>query len=58
VGDWRSRPARGLVWVIDPRRRLARIYRQDGTEAVIAEHESLDGENVAPGFSCPLTSIL
>jgi Uma2 family endonuclease len=57
VGDWLEGGAR-LVWVIDPKRRLARIYRQDGTEAVIPEPESLDGENVVPGFSCPLTSIL
>jgi Uma2 family endonuclease len=57
VGDWLEAGAQ-LVWVIDPRRRLARIYRQDGTEAVIPEHESLDGENVVPGFSCPVTSIL
>jgi Uma2 family endonuclease len=57
VGDWLEACAR-LVWVIDPKRRLARIYRQDGTEAVIPEDESLDGENVVPGFSCRLTSIL
>lgn len=57
VGDWLEAGAR-LVWVVDPRRRLARIYRQDGTEAVIADHESLDGENVVPGFKCMLTTIL
>jgi|SRR5262245_25658560 len=57
VGDWLEAGAR-LVWVIDPRRRLARIYRQDGTEAVVLEHESLDGEDVVPGFNSVLTSIL
>jgi Uma2 family endonuclease len=57
IGDWLEAGAR-LVWVVDPRRRHARIYRQDGTEAVIAEHENLDGEDVLPGFSCQLTQIL
>lgn len=57
VGDWLEAGAR-LVWVIDPRRRLARIYRQDGTEAVMLEHETLDGEDVVPGFTCALTSVL
>ena len=57
VGDWLEAGTR-LVWVIDPRRRLARVYRQDGSEAVVREHESLDGEDVVPGFSTALTSIL
>jgi Uma2 family endonuclease len=57
VGDWLEAGAR-LVWVIDPRRRLARVYRQDGTEALVAEHESLDGEDVVAGFSCFLADIL
>ena len=57
VGDWLEAGAR-LVWVIDPRRGRARIYRHDGTEAVIADHEVLDGEDVVPGFSCELAAIL
>ena len=57
VGDWLEAGAQ-LVWVIDPRRRLARVYRQDGTESVISDGESLDGEAVVPGFSCPLAAIL
>ena len=57
VGDWLEAGAR-LVWVIDPRRRLARVYRQDGTEALVAEHESLDGEDVVAEFSCLLADIL
>jgi len=56
VGDWLDAGAR-LVWVIDPRR-LARIYRLDGSETLISEGENLDGETVVPGFSCPLATIL
>jgi len=57
VGDWLSAGTR-LVWVIDPEHRLARIYRQDGTETTLGETEPLAGEDVLPGFSCPLASIL
>src|SRR5262245_32495953 len=34
VGDWLSAGTR-LIWVIDPERRTARVYRQDGTESTI-----------------------
>ena len=57
VGDWLEGGVR-LVWVIDPERRVARVYRQDGTESHLAENGVLDGEDVLPGFSCTLTSIL
>jgi|SRR5579859_3445929 len=57
IGDWLSAGAR-LVWVIDPARRLARIYREDGSESVVPENGALDGEGLLPGFSCPLASVL
>jgi len=57
VGDWLEAGAR-LAWVIDPQRRLARVYRADGTESLLAESDALDGEDVLPGFSCPLGAIL
>ena len=57
VGDWLEAGAR-LVWVIDPERRMARVYRPDGTESSLAEGESLAGEDVVPGFACLLGSIL
>ena len=57
VGDWLEGGAR-LVWVIDPERRVARVYRLDGTETHLAENGTLEGEDVLPGFSCTLTSIL
>jgi Uma2 family endonuclease len=57
VGDWLSGGAR-LVWVIDPERRLARIYRADGSETMVEADGRLDGEDVLPGFSCQLASIL
>jgi len=57
VGDWLEAGAR-LVWVIDPERRLARIYRHDGTETTQAEAEQLSGEDILPGFTCLLSAIL
>ena len=57
IGDWLEGGAR-LVWVIDPERRVARVYRQDGTETHLAENGALDGEDVLSGFACTLTSIL
>lgn len=57
VGDWLAAGTR-LVWVIDPERRIARIYRHDGTESILTERERLNGEDVLPGFSCELAAIL
>ncbi len=57
IGDWLEGGAR-LVWVIDPERRVARVYRQDGTDTHLAESGTLDGEDVLPGFACSLTSVL
>jgi hypothetical protein len=34
------------------------LYRQDGTERIVAAEEMLDGEDVVPGFSCLLSAIL
>jgi len=57
VADWLSAETR-LVWVVDPERRLARVYRHDGSEAMVTAEGALDGEDVLPGFSCSLASIL
>lgn len=57
VGDWLEAGVR-LVWVIDPERRLARVYRLDGTESVVSEREQLKGEDVLPGFECEVASII
>jgi len=56
VGDWLEAGAR-LVWLIDPERRIARVYRPDGSESTIAADGQLDGEDVLPGFACSLAGI-
>lgn len=57
VGQWLTAGSL-LVWVVDPVRRLARVYRANGSESVLGESESLDGEDVVAGFSCRLGEIL
>lgn len=57
VADWLDAGTR-LVWVIDPGRRVARVYRADGSESVVGPGGLLDGEDVIPGFRCPLDVIV
>ena len=57
VADWLSAGTK-LVWVIDPERRLTRVYRADGSELTVTADQVLDGEDAVPGFSCPLAAIL
>ena len=57
IGDWLNAGCR-LVWIVDPRRRHVRVYRADGSESIVTEAGTLDGEDVLPGFSCTLASII
>ena len=57
VADWLSAGTR-LVWVVDPERRLARVYRPDGSETIVPPDGQLDGEDVLPGFVCPLRGLM
>ena len=51
---WMEGGAR-LGWLIDPCRRRVYIYRQGQPEPqVLADPETLDGEDVLPGFSFPV----
>ena len=56
VADWLN-AGTTLVWVIDPARKLARVYRDDGAESFVSESQSLDGEAVLPGFTLPLAGL-
>jgi Uma2 family endonuclease len=47
-----------LVWVIYPDRRKARVFRLDGSTTVLSEDDELSGEDIIPGFRCPLREIL
>jgi len=56
VADWLNAGAR-LVWVVDPVRVLARVYRADGSESILDDTDALRGEDVLPGFEYPLSAI-
>src|SRR6266550_1908496 len=57
VADWLAAGTR-IVWVIDPQRRDARVYRQDGSLTVLGRDDSMWGEDVLPGFACSLKDVL
>lgn len=47
-----------LIWVIYPEVRSAWVLRADGTALRIRADGELSGEDVLPGFRCPLASVL
>ena len=56
VADW-LRAGTRVVWVIDPEREIATVYRANGTQAIVSKDGFLDGEDVLPGFSCSLETL-
>lgn len=46
-----------LVWTIDPGKRSATVYRQDGSTTQLTEHDTLEGEDIVPGFRLPLAAL-
>ena len=46
-----------LVWIVDPGARTVTVYRPDGSARMLREHETLDGEQVLPGFAVPLSEL-
>ncbi len=57
VGEYLQAGVR-LVWVIDPRKRTAAIYRSLTDVRKLGPDDSLDGEDVVPGFRCPLAEVI
>lgn len=56
VGEWLEAGV-VLVWVIDPDRKTANVYRADGSVTTVSSDSDLDGETVLPGFSCRLSEL-
>jgi Uma2 family endonuclease len=56
VGEYLAAGVR-LVWVIDPERVNAVAYRSLTDVQDIPAGGSLDGDDVVPGFSCPLSAL-
>jgi Uma2 family endonuclease len=57
VGDWLN-AATLVVWVVDPKRRIARVYRADGSETQVDDDGFLDGEELLPEFRMSLETLL
>lgn len=56
VGEWLEAGV-AVAWVIDPERKVAQVYRADGSVAAIGPDGCLDGESVLPGFTCALLDL-
>jgi Uma2 family endonuclease len=46
-----------LVWVVDPQRRAAAVYRPGAAVRQLGEEDALDGEDVLPGFRLSLADL-
>ena len=53
---WLSHGVR-LVWVVDPEARSVEVHQPQQPVKVIDESSQLDGADVLPGFTCPLSDI-
>lgn len=46
-----------LVWVINPDERSVIVYHDPGPSRLLKMTDSLDGEDVIPGFSFPVAEL-
>jgi Uma2 family endonuclease len=46
-----------LVWVVYPMFKTVEVYRADDTVVLLRAKDSLDGENVLPGFTAPVKEL-
>lgn len=46
-----------LVWIVDPVSRTVAVHYPDRTGRILIEGESLDGEDVVPGFALPVAEV-
>ena len=46
-----------LVWVLYPSSRTAHVFRADRSYTELGPEDVLDGEDILPGFRCPLAEL-
>jgi Uma2 family endonuclease len=56
VGDYRSAGVK-LIWIVSPEAKTVLIRRLDRTCAELDETGTLSGEDVIPGFTCPVAEL-
>jgi len=47
-----------MVWVVNPRWKNVTVYRSVTDIKTLTQNDELDGEDVVPGFRCPIGDIL
>jgi Uma2 family endonuclease len=56
VCDWLEAGAH-MVIVVNPRRRLVTVYRSLANVVVLTEHDTLEGGDVVPGWTLPVSVV-
>jgi len=56
VQDW-LRAGAAMVWVVNPTMRTVTVYRSPINVKTLTAQDTLSGEDVVPGFECPLREI-
>ncbi len=56
VAEWLTAGVK-LVWVVSPKLHTVTIYRSRTDITVLTENDTLDGEQVVPGFRYPLAKL-
>ena len=46
-----------LVWVLDPVAKAVTVYRSESDIEILTHEATLTGENVVPGFACPVRQL-
>jgi Uma2 family endonuclease len=46
-----------LIWVVDPEDRSVAVFRENVKTKILSENEVLSGEDVLPGFTCPVAEL-
>jgi Uma2 family endonuclease len=46
-----------LIWIINPKRKTVTIHKPQKNPVVLHESDSLEGENVVPGFTCKVSEL-
>ena len=46
-----------LVWVLDPVAKSVTVYRSDNDIEILTHETTLTGEDVVPGFTCPVAQL-
>jgi Uma2 family endonuclease len=56
VQEWLEAGAK-MVWVVNPRQRNVTVYRAGTNPIILTVKDTLDGQDVVPGFQFPVASL-